>query len=165
MNLLRLLSVLVSIYALAVLSTNAFNSRLQTEMKCISGSRLNFSYEAVHNLAARSIDVAFEEPDWTNPDNLIGDNGPMIRSNWGPSHCIPKARTAAAFYQALLLAQAALRYIDTDPDTPGPSYQRYFAGQPVATVRNAFSVLFNPDFQAGGSVMGVANYKFLYMGK
>ena len=169
MELLKLLIVLLSVHALAVLSTIVTESKPRTGLEYMIGSHLNLSYEAIQELVARAsgptTDPVFQPPDWTNPGNMISDNGPMLRSNWGTYHCIAKDRTSAGFYQALLLAHAALVYLDTTPDTPGPSFERYFAGQSVPDVRGVFSQLFNPNYQPGDSLLAIPNWKFLFMGK
>ena len=169
MDLLKLLIVLLSVHAQAILSANDFENGSGTGIESVHSSYLNFSYQAIHRLAARSPnpdqDPAFQPPDWSNPGILISDNGPMLRSNWEPDHCAEKVRVSAAFYQALLLARTALDYLDANLNSPGDSYQRYFAGQSIVTVRNVFSMFFNPDYRYGNPVSDITSWKFLFMGE
>ena len=41
-------------------------------------------------LFPRTGDPIFEEPDLSNPHDLATLNGPMMRSNWEPDHCLEK---------------------------------------------------------------------------
>lgn len=157
---------LLSVHTLGVLGVMDPENSLRTGTEYIGDSHLNFSFDGRQKLIAGSTDPAFDPPDWTNEDNMVSDNGPLLRSNWEPAHCDERTRPSATFYQALLLAQAALEYLDANRNRlPRTSYQRYFAGQSATTVRAVFRALLNPNYRRGDSLLTIPNPKFLYMGK
>jgi hypothetical protein len=69
----------------------------------------------------RTGDPIFEEPDASNPHDLATLNGPMMRSNLEPDHCLEKQQVRRAMKEALQLARAALDYL-RDYGKEGPSY-------------------------------------------
>ena len=155
-------------HTLGYLSTVDFHNELSNDTAYNAQPHLDFIPDSHLGLVIRqpNPDPAFQPPDSSHEANLVSNNGPMLRSNWEPAHCAEKARTTQAFYQAFLLAQAANEYLDANAKTgSGGSFERYFAGETMVAVRNVFSMLFNPAFRPGSSLLALPNPKFLYMGE
>jgi hypothetical protein len=87
---------------------------------------------------AQNPDPAFTTPDYSNPAplHMVNDNGPMFRSGWD-QNCNENGRARKAFYDAVLMAQRSLIYLEeyAAGRNDGSMFLRYFDGSFTGTVR------------------------------
>jgi len=78
-----LVGILMSRYILGCESVIKFGDRFENNTKYNNHLQFALSFNRLRGLDTRALDPAFDPRDTSNKANIAGDDGPLLRSNWG----------------------------------------------------------------------------------